>query len=307
MSRSDLAGPVFLVGCPRSGTTLLQRLLDAHPEVAVAPETFFCRNFWKRRREFGDLNQDENHDRLLDKICSLPEFAEMGLSRDAYAGAAKGIRSLEGLFQLLFAQFADLRGARVVGEKTPNHLLYMRSLERLFPGARFVLIIRDPRAVTASWRSVPWSNGSLASDAEVWRKYQSAARRLPPRKAELHTLRYEELVRAPEAVLQGVCNFIGVPFDKAMLEFHHSESLSVDAEREPWKREANSPLTDQRVEGWRAELTADEVRQIEAVTWFEMRRAGYAPETSFARLFPAVCGHALQRGLRAFRRWWRRR
>ncbi|MFH0945719.1 MAG: sulfotransferase [Planctomycetota bacterium] len=303
MSGTGLMGPVFLVGCPRSGTTLLQRLLDAHPEVAVAPETFFCRNFWKRRREFGDLGQDENLGRLLEKICGMPEFAEMGLSREKFQVAAEGTRSLEGLFQLLFEQFARLRGARVVGEKTPNHLLYMRTLERLFPGARFVQIVRDPRAVASSWRKVPWSNGTLSGDAETWRKYQAAARRRPPRRAGLHTLRYEELVRAPETVLGGVCDFIGIPFDETMLEFHRSRNQAVDAQREPWKQEANSPLTDRRAEGWREELTPAEVRQIEAVTWYEMRRAGYDPESSFARLLPGMCVHAFRRGLKAIRRW----
>lgn len=77
MGASETLEFFFLVGCPRSGTTLLQRLLDAHPDVAVAPETFFVERFWQRREEYGPLADDRCFERLLHDISAVPEFAEM--------------------------------------------------------------------------------------------------------------------------------------------------------------------------------------------------------------------------------------
>jgi hypothetical protein len=296
---------VFLVGCPRSGTTLLQRLLDAHSEVAVAPETHLVRNFWKRRRDYGELADDRNFGRLLDDIVNLPWFGALGQEAGPFREAAlSGTRSLAAPFALLFERFAADRGAKWVGEKTPNHLLYMRTLERLFPDCRFLQIVRDPRAVATSWRALPWSNGSLQKDAEVWRKYQARARALPPRDQDrLLTIRYERLVAEPVPVLTGVCAFLGLPFESRMLEFHRSVDPGLDLSREPWKQQATHPLSAERADRFRQELTDAEIRKIEAVTWFEMRRAAYPPDSALLKALPGVLAAASLRRLTAL---WRR-
>src|SRR5690606_38458360 len=121
-------------------------------------------------------------------------------------------RSWEALFALLLRSFAERTNAAIVGEKTPNHLLYMPTLQALFPGARFIHIVRDPRAVVSSWVSVPWSTGTIEGDAAVWRRYMRKAREQPPAPGTLHTIRYEALVAHPERVLRGVCSFVGVSF-----------------------------------------------------------------------------------------------
>lgn len=298
MTASPADAPVFLVGCPRSGTTLLQLMLDSHPEVAVAPETFFVRRFGRARRRYGDLADDAAFERLLDDVVAAPSFAEMQLDAGAYRAAARaGPRRLDALFRLLLDQFAARRGARVVGEKTPNHLLYLKTLTRWFPRARCVQIVRDPRAVVLSWKGVPWSKGSVAADAEVWRKYQAAAGRAPAG-ARIHVVHYEALLESPEPVLSGVCAFLDLPFDAGMLR-HHETPTTLDVVREPWKSRALEPLQTVDADRWRTLLAPAEVRAIESVAWREMRRAGYRPLYGPNRLFPGIL-------LAAARRRWRR-
>lgn len=299
MSPTFEDGPIFLVGVPRSGTTLLQRILDAHPDVAVAPETFFVRRFADRRKHYGKLGDPRHLEKLLTDLIATPEFAEMGLDSAEFRSAVRGFASPSLEYHEVFAAWLDAyrarRGKRIVGEKTPNHLLAMRRLEDWFPNARFVHVVRDPRAVTESWRGVPWTNGSLEADAEVWRRYLETSRKEPPRRATCHVIRYESLIANPESETRRLCEAIGLKFHAAMLRFHEVSAEAVNVEREPWKAEALKPLSVTGVDRWRERLTADEVARIESVVCFEMRRAGYRPTTPLARLLPVAIRSALAR------------
>lgn len=293
--------PVFLVGCPRSGTTLLQRMLDAHPEVAVAPETHFMRRFWQQRYSYGPLQRDAHFEQLLQDIVATPEFQEMGLQAASYQQDAwTGPRTYPALFGLMLHHFARQRGVLVVGEKTPDHLLHISTLQEFFPEARFVHIVRDPRAVVNSLRSVPWSKGSVARDAEVWRTKLAAARRTAPQLGgRLHTIHYEHLVAAPEPILYALCRFLEIPYAPSMLTYYEEPVRTVNLKREPWKSKAARPLDPDALDRWRTDLSPSMIAEIEAVTLFEMRRWSYEAETD--PLLPRYLLHATTRQTRRFR------
>lgn len=274
--------PVFIVGCPRSGTTLLQRMLDAHPDVAIAPETFFVRRFWQRRADYGDLARDETFARLLDDVTAMPAFAEMDLDAEAFVQTAmQGERTCAAVFRQLLQQFARKRGVRVVGEKTPNHVLYLPTLYEFFPEARFIHVVRDARAVVNSWRSVPWASGRRWRDAEVWVEYVAAGRAAESwLGASLYAVRFERLVQAPESVLRRLCQMLELAFDPAMLAFHEQAPQVVNVEREPWKTNVTKPIDSSVAGRWRQQLRPGEVAEVEAVAADEMRNWGYAPESA---------------------------
>lgn len=274
--------PVFIVGCPRSGTTLLQRMLDAHPDVAVAPETFFVRRFWQRRADYGDLAHDAAFARLLDDVTALPAFAEMGLDAEAFVrDATQRERTYAAVFRQLLQQFARKQGARVVGEKTPNHVLYLSTLHTFFPEARFIHLVRDARAVANSWRSVPWTSGRRWRDAEVWVEYVAAGRAAESwLDAALASVRFERLVQAPESVLRHLCQMLELAFDPAMLAYHEQAPQGVNVAREPWKAKTTAPIDPAVAGRWRQQLTPGQVAEIEAVAADEMQNWGYVPESA---------------------------
>ncbi len=265
------------MGCPRSGTTLLQQILDAHSRVAITPETHFMKRFWLNRKRYGNLAEDANYYRLIDEIIAMPEFEEMQLERQHFRERALEIeRSYARVFGLLLEQFGELQKVEIVGEKTPHHLKFLPTIKEFFPAARFINIVRDPRAVVNSWRSVPWSTGSVGGDANIWRRDMGIIRESPPEiKSVLLTIHYEELVRSPGDVLRQVCSFIGVDFQEAILEFYKQDSFSVNVEREPWKANVKTALNPASISRWKTELSESMVREIEGIVWPEMRRLGY--------------------------------
>lgn len=271
----------FIVGCPRSGTTLLRRMLNAHPDVAVAPETFFMRHFWEQRDAYGDLSEAAVLDRLIDNLVATPAFESMGLNAEAIRDAVhRAGHRWSKVFLVLLRRFAERRDAQFVGEKTPNHVLFLPTLCRWYPDARFVHLVRDPRAVSNSWRTVPWSSGYRWRDAEVWDEFVRAGRRAEGVGERVHSLHFEALVRSPEEELRAVCDHLDLPYDGQMLAFHEQESATVDVEREPWKERATNPIDPSVADRWRDELSVHAQAQVEMVAGGEMERWGYTVECS---------------------------
>lgn len=291
-----VTGLFFLVGCPRSGTTLLQQMLDAHPAIAVAPETHFIRRFWLRRSRYP-MDTTQQVTQLVDDIIAQPEFLEMGLDPHHYRSYAIRLRDHSDLLRLLLSQFAARQGKQIVGEKTPNHLLYMNVLNELFPDARFVHLVRDPRAVVNSWRTVPWSRGSPRRDAEVWRRYESTARKQNRQLGDaIMTVYYEDLLTSPGAVLSEVCRHLGVAFTPSMLDYHIQTS-TINVVREPWKERATEPLDVSSHSRWRMDMPTKAVREVESVVWTEMTRHGYKAISHPAVLIPTAAWASALRGL----------
>lgn len=288
----------FLVGCPRSGTTLLQQMLDAHPAIAVAPETHFIRRFWLHRARYP-MDTIEEIRLLVDAIIALPEFSEMRLDPHHYRSDAIQLRDHSSLLRLLLSQFAIRQGKQIVGEKTPNHLLYMEILKELFPDARFVHLVRDPRAVVNSWRTVPWSRGSPRRDAEVWQRYESTARKQYRQLGDaIITIYYEDLLTNPRAVLSEVCGHLGVAFTPTMLDYH-AQTSTINVVREPWKKRATEPLDVSSHGRWRIEMPMKTIREVETVVWKEMTRHGYKAISHPAVLIPIAAWTSALRGLHA--------
>jgi hypothetical protein len=277
--------PFFLVGCPRSGTTLLQQLLDAHPDIAVAPETHFIRRFWLKKNEYGDLSKNENYASLLRSILSVEEFSEMGIDADVFQLKAWQInRDYCHLFSLLLSEFSKSKQATLVGEKTPNHVLYIPILKQFFPDEKFIEVFRDPRAVVNSWRNVPWSTGSIRGDTQVWKKYILAPKSSDLDTQSLFSFHYEDLVANPEQVLRQVCGFLEVSYHSDMLNFHLSKTTSVNIKREPWKENSVKPVSQSSIAKWKTALTPSMISEIELIALEQMVKLGYLPETPYWHL-----------------------
>jgi len=159
----------FIVGCPRSGTTLLRRMLDAHPLVAVPGESHFGARYVRKASRFGGEGEPGTLEALLDDFCASRAFQSSKVSQRLFREEAR--RQAGDPWAPLgiwLEAFAEREGASIVGEKTPSHALFVAELARAFPEARFILLRRDPRAVVASWAHVAWSKRSSIEAAGSW-------------------------------------------------------------------------------------------------------------------------------------------
>jgi hypothetical protein len=275
---------VFIVGCPRSGTTLLQRLVDAHPLIAVTPETHWIIRYYKKLTK--KTSAAWVTPKLLPKLFAYHRFAELGISREALEHSLTAgepvpyARFVTGIFDL----YGKARGKPVVGDKTPGYARSMPLLHSLWPSARFVHLIRDGRDVCLS--AVDWKKpGKLLVRAPTWREdrvttaalwwawhvcmARESGRALDP--GRYYEIRYEALVTAPAQECVKLCAFLGVPYDEAMLRFHETRSRcepGLDA------KEAWLPVT-VGLRDWRSQMCAAEVERFEATAGDLLEELGY--------------------------------
>jgi hypothetical protein len=281
--------PIFVVGSGRSGTTLLQLMLNAHPNVAVAGELHFFDQILELRKRVPDLATRQRIDQLIRLLPSLAGFRYLTNFEPVLADArarliAADRPSYELLYRYLLEGFCKQRGARRCGEKTTANLRYLESLTRLFPNGKIIHIVRDPRAAVASRLKVPWASDDVVTNALKWKLEVSCGRAFAEQRdladGRFFELRYEEVVAEPERTLREVCDFIGEPYDGRMLDYHTSASAYVASE--PWKSGTTKPVYTSSLDSWRSELSEPQIFLIELITGAEMDHYGY-PRSSFSR------------------------
>ena len=211
--------PVFIVGCMRSGTTLLGELLHAHPDLAIFCESFLFRSSFVLGRTRPKLNlADEGHawaSFLLEGYNPYGHGYEPVLAFLDRPGLRKELRkpgqSPDSWLSVLFGAWMASQGAHSWGDKsTPLQAGEILEMHRLFPDARFIHIHRDPRGVAHSIVEAGWAP-NLAAGAAYWRvamkSIRSGLATVPP--DQVHEISYRNLCMAPESMLRDLCSFLG--------------------------------------------------------------------------------------------------
>ena len=280
----------FLMCSERSGSNLITRMFDAHPDCCGPVPSHLVRILAENAARYGDVAADDVAWRALcSDAADLLATATGGWPRAWTAAAldrACPRRGLDALVRTVFAAEAKAAGKGHLFIKE-NHLCrYLPFVQRAFPGARFVAMVRDPRDMALSWKRSPILRGDVVRAARVWREDQEQLIRvlgfLEPGR-DIHLLRYEDLVADPAAALAGACAVAGLSPDPAMLEFHHTDAAAAAAARtDDWKN-LGRPVMAGNFGKWRAGLDADEAACVEAVCGPAMEVFGYAPETGDGR------------------------
>lgn len=277
------SAPFFVVGASRSGTTMLRLMLNAHPRLAVPPELkYFSRasaGLWLdgwRAPELSAADYEAHVRGYLERRADV--FEPMGLEALARRILAAPDRDLRTPYRAVAEAWARHHGKARWGEKTPANLYWVDVLVDMFPAARFVYLVRDPRAVVASMNRIPYYGPDTALNALNWhRATTNGYDRLTGAVAEDRrtVLRYEALVEAPEREVRRLCSFLGEPYEPAMLDFHRDSERYMPAEIQT--PTVTQPVTAARLEAWRATLSPSDVSTVERLCAEGMARFGYAP------------------------------
>lgn len=257
--------PFFVMGCRRSGTTLVGQLLNSHSRLAVYHESYYYPIFRPELRWYGDLRRPGNLNRLIKDV------REALRAQRVEPPTAEEIRrevvtpSFEGVLAAILHRYAVQRGKARAGDKTPEHYRYLLEILEKFPDSPVIFVVRDPRDTIFS---ILKNFGTSRDDAirswnEAWHRYTQASGRV-------HLVRYEELVQDPRKVLTGICDYLGEAYEEGMLRFHEQVP---DSFRRPGGR-LDEPINTGSIGRFR-EMSAEDVAAIEAGCAEGMRAMGY--------------------------------
>lgn len=292
MKAQDQEAAPFIVGVPRSGTTLLRLMLDAHPALAIPPETHFVAEVAQRgaahisAEGFGKfLVQSE---RWTDFRLSAAEFL------DALKGLQPFTRSagLRCFYRLYARRFNKNRW----GDKTPLYGLHMRAIQSLLPEAHFVHIIRDGRDAFLSEQKTWWWDGGhldIGVHAKTWKDTIAATRRNARFCHHFLEVRYEDLLRDPARTLKRVCAYLSLPFRPEMLRYHDSAPQrlrelgnlcepdgtvrATKTERRSIHKLAHRPPDPSRIGCWRKEMSHAGQTTYQKIAGKLLQNLGYEP------------------------------
>lgn len=238
--------PVFVVGCPRSGTTLLSVMLDRHSEVAVPPETHFAARVVPYA--FPESSKISSGIEAL-PVQAVRDLLHRTPLNDLKLDPAAVIMRLRGcpaspatLLRSVLEEYAARRNKPKVAEKTPGHELYVEQLSAWFPQARFVWIVRDGRAVVKSQRRMHWIHEPIWQLSLHWRRSAIQALRFEAAHPDnIFRVRYEDLLRDPHRTLGPLHRFLGIRLEPQQLR-PNGPSGVIPACENGWKMKANQPI-----------------------------------------------------------------
>jgi hypothetical protein len=280
----------FVVGVSRSGTTLLRFMLDAHPQLAIPPETHFLPELIAECRRDG-----ATPDSAADLVTSHRRFGDFGMDPDELRRRFRraGVRPVGGLVRSFYELYAEGQGKRRWGDKTPNYIQYMRKIGRVIPEARFIHLIRDGRdtALSRASRALdkPAPVGFLA---KRWKRRIGRARTAARKLSHYTEIRYEDLVLDTEGTLRRICEFLELPFHPAMLDYHERAedrlgemARDLPAERGKAERSAEhriaghtlvtEPPRADRLARWKTEMSEEDRRRFEQFAGELLEELGY--------------------------------
>ena len=294
----------FIVGVGRSGTTLLRMMLDAHPELAIPPETHFVNDLLIAGEKIR-----LSPERLLKTVVQdrHRRWGDFGIDEHAYLERLEAIERLNSsdAVRAFFELYAEQHGKPRWGDKTPDYVKRVRRIGRALPEARFVHVIRDGRDVALSHnkriqrrgldRRPPVPAGEMA---RRWRKRIEKARYDASTVGDRYMeIRYEDLVTDPEETLVRVCELIQIGYDPAMLDYHEraEERLQEMArdlpagqgrphrpgeERLQAHALLKEPPKKDRVATWKEGMSGADVAEFEEIAGPLLSELGYETTTS---------------------------
>lgn len=287
---------LFIVGCGRSGTSLLRTMCNAHRDLAVMFEPHFVGVMARRMRRYEQPDGFRT-DRFLDDLSADRKFRAIGVRQEALRLTlqASPPADFADAVRCVFRTFAAQEGKARYGDKTPNYVFAMPLLAETFPESRFVHLVRDGRDVALAYADAGWGPTSAVEGALYWRKRVRAALESGGRlrQGRYLELRYEDLVAAPEPALRQVCAFADLPFDPSMLLYYERPG-SIGAANPKYHEGLLVPPTIGRRD-WRTQMPAGSQRRFEALAGDLLDTLGYErgaePLTASDRI-GARCLHA---------------
>lgn len=282
---------IFIVGMPRSGTTLLNYILHAHSKISIAPETHFFDKFFNKYKNILSYSPNKKIEMLNSYLngedIEILDFTKEE-KKEIIDSTILSDFKLKKTFYEILNKYSEKTNSKIFGEKTPAHLEYIETINKWFPNAKFIIIYRDPRDVCLSLKNVPWNNGNSETNAKRWNKYIELSNKYKQNNQispKLLEIKYEELISNPIEVVKEICSHIEVSYEEQMLKYYENiTTKSKELELVTWKNKNKESIDKNNFNKWISKLSLDEIKKIETITSPNLKDKGYLLYTQLQKV-----------------------
>jgi hypothetical protein len=270
---------IVIGGCGRSGTTLLRVILDSHPRISCGPESNV----------------------FLQPVLQLPRLTrKFKLDSNDLNQAYFASRSRAEFIDRLAQLSRNFTGKPRWAEKTPRNVHNLKFIFDKFPRAKFIHVLRDGRDVVCSLRTHPRHrvvDGKLVP-LHTWKPMKYCATRwrdsllaAKPHMSDprFHTVRYEQLVTSPRKAISALMDFLGEPWNDALLAHSEAASTFRDVSSFPQNPEALQPIGTTALARWQRDMTEQDKQIFQAIAGDLLIEHGYASDNNWVT---APCAHS---------------
>src|SRR5690554_6342047 len=239
----------FILGNPRSGTTLFRLMLNNHPEIAVPPECSFAE--WLIE-DFSELKIDENiYLTFTDAVLNCKKFETWSLERNDILKTLYKVRPKNylSLIKCIYQAYAESKNKsiNIFGDKNNYYIKNINKLNAHFPNSKKIFLIRDGRDVACSYIALKNNNTKSEyrpklsySISEIAKEWSSNAKKILQHENNSIFLRYEDLISDPNKQLKNICNYLNVQYSNNLLDFYKNNDEPSDFF--DWKNNTLNPV-----------------------------------------------------------------
>lgn len=269
--------PIFIVGCGRSGTTLLRLILNRHSRIAIPEETWF---FPQLVGELPELMRGNWGLRISKRILDLNKVHFPDLTIRALEEVLTKINptDIPSIVASVNIEYMSRTGKNRWGDKTPGYVMHLPLIKKLYPEAKVIHMVRDGRDVIPSilkYWSVGPQTASLIETAFYWKKHVNSGVELGAKLFGVNymELKYEDLAIDAESTIKKVCEFIGEEYQVEMLDHQLDENVHVP--NWEWHNQTRKEITAMNVGKWKTKLTNYELSVIQVIGKDLLNHYGY--------------------------------
>ncbi len=268
---------VFIMGKERSGSTLLQTLLDGHPNIIAPPESEFIVLLYPRFGKIKKWTEQDIHN-FIHELYKEPWMAKIWhIDRKHITLILLSIKDEANYATICKAVYFCMRNGKqdilLISDKNPLYILFISTLLKIFPEAKFIHLVRDPRDnINSHLKSFKVTN--LRFLAFKWLAYAKLPEKVKTQMPErFYTLLYESLVETPEGSMKKLCDFLSISFDEKMLHNLFPERVKAYSNQQLLMDRVEQihsnllmPINTSNIGKWKKDMSPENSKIIEKIT-----------------------------------------
>ena len=274
----------FILGNPRSGTTLLRLILNNHSLIGVPPESGFLQWWHKKYYKWSenDTKDDNKINLLLDDILSSKKIEDWKLNRPNLKNfiLSKKPKDYSEIITAIYKFYTNNK--LIIGDKNNYYIHHLEELNLIFPNAKYIHLIRDGRDVACSYKNInklnpnlkyiPKVSSNIIDIANEWNNNIITIEKFIQNYNSI-TIRYEDLISTPIETLKQVCTFLEVKYEDKMLSYYQNNDEPSSTLQ--WKEKTKESIDEKNKKKYLSLLSYEEIKKFNEIANVTLEKFNY--------------------------------